>query len=381
MANAKTNKTRNEKPKKHWKADARTGRVPSRLRSYAADGGGLLFGCGRIKLHHHHRHSVRSLQTALPHARPWPSATVPIPSTPTNAVGSRSSFRKKTFRSFAPTRRLAEEKTAFDTAAAEGKTTFVFPLSKHRHQRPAIYNVNETIRVHGSVTNVVGMYSDIALTPSLADSAKPLFSVENITGPGIRFGSFNVSSGWPPKENFVSVHNAGDNTIILTHTGLGGKAHTNEPGKGKLFIENFCAKGWDFKGTKVWARQLNPESGGADVDYGAIKHSLGNIEATGTDLWILGLKTEGKKTALAIHDNSRAEIIGGFIFPYRNTVQDVPGFLVEKSAITASFVNDQNRYKPVFRIKNGDNSRDISNDGTVHIWGGNGLIVPLFVTP
>ncbi len=270
---------------------------------------------------------------------------------------------------------------AFDKAAAEGKTTVVFPLSKHRHQRPAIYTVNETIRVHGSVTNVVGMYSDIALTPGFADSGIPLFSVENITRPGIRFESFNVSSGWPPKENFVSVHNAGDNTIVLTHTGLGGKAYTNEPGKGKLFIENVCAKGWDFKGTEVWARQLNPESGGADVDYGANKHSIGNIEATGTDLWILGLKTEGEKTALAIHDKSRAEIIGGFIFPYRNTVQDVPGFLVEDSSLTASFVNDQNRYKPVFRIKNGENSKDISNDGTVHIWGGNGLIVPLFVTP
>lgn len=202
---------------------------------------------------------------------------------------------------------------AFDKAAAEGKTIVIFPLSERRHERPAMYTISETIRVHGSVTNVVGMYSDLTVTPALADSGKPLFSVEKLTGPGIRFESFNVSSGWPPKENFTSIHNAGDNMIVLANTGLGGTAFSNAPGKGRLFIENVCAKGWRFSGTKVWARQLNPESGGADVDYGANKHALGNIEVTGTDLWILGLKTEGEKTALAFHDKSRAEIMGGFI--------------------------------------------------------------------
>ncbi len=74
---------------------------------------------------------------------------------------------------------------------------------------------------------------------------------------------------------------------------------------GEVFIEDVCGNPFRFERQKVWARQLNPESS-----------KRTKITARDSQLWILGLKTEGDATAIDAA-GGRVEVCGAFI--YANT--------------------------------------------------------------
>ena len=95
--------------------------------------------------------------------------------------------------------------------------------------------------------------------------------------------------------------------------------------RGDLFLEDVCGNAWFFDQTRVWARQLNPESKGTKV-----------VNRGGT-FWVLGLKTEQGGTIVKTTNNGHTEINGGFIYS-QGAEKTSPMFFVEgdKSTLTAT---------------------------------------------
>ncbi|MFW6277260.1 MAG: hypothetical protein ACOC1J_01220, partial [Prolixibacteraceae bacterium] len=105
------------------------------------------------------------------------------------------------------------------------------------------------------------------------------------------------------------VEHASKRTLIMSdiHTQVGSQ-YINSVSGGKIFIENVCTtdenpkkKCFVFNGQKVWARQINPERSDPEVVN------------RGSDLWILGFKTEAKGVSFDLSEGARMEVFGGVV--------------------------------------------------------------------
>ena len=60
---------------------------------------------------------------------------------------------------------------------------------------------------------------------------------------------------------------------------------------------------------------------------------------TGSDMWILGYKTEMPTTVLTASEGARVQIVGAYINPVTPFPADLPAIRIENAQVTASFVN------------------------------------------
>lgn len=193
--------------------------------------------------------------------------------------------------------------------------------------QPGKYLLDKPVTVPETVNRINFLYCDLCNTESLKKQSGGLFK---ITG--------NSETPIVLEDLFAFEQLSGMNTLIdhaTTRTLVLSDLHTqaismyfNSVSGGKVFMENVgCTVGgipgtggagektekereelfsysrdfpcYHFVGQKVWARQLNPERS---------KH---NVINDGSDLWVLGFKSEEEGTAFETVNGGRTEVLGG----------------------------------------------------------------------
>jgi len=104
--------------------------------------------------------------------------------------------------------------------------------------------------------------------------------------------------------------------------------HKKPSTSGEWFIEDVPVIGLRLgPGEKCWARQYNPESPEANM-----------IEVNGGQLWILGLKTEGRTRHIVARNGAKVELLGGVSYQsWDKQPIDPPMFTVINSDASFTF--------------------------------------------
>ena len=216
---------------------------------------------------------------------------------------------------------------AIDQAAREGKTTIYFPRRTSTYEYPKF---TRPIRVHGSVNRIIGMSNIIDIadpTGILSKGDKAVFTFEDITSPAVVVERFFLLGGWKgPREAFMFENKSG-RALVIRNLGMSGKIKKPSKG-GECFIEDVPTSGlFVGPGETCWARQYNPESPEANM-----------IEVDGGQLWILGLKTEGRARHIVARNGAKVELLGGVSYQsWDKQPLDPPMFTVVNSDASFTF--------------------------------------------
>lgn len=215
---------------------------------------------------------------------------------------------------------------AIDQAAQEGKTTIYFPRRARTHDYPKF---SRPIRVHGSVNRIIGMSNiiDIGDPSGQFKGGTPIFTFEELTSPAVVVERFFLLGGWKgPREGYMFENKSGK-AMVLRNMGVSSRVKKPTPG-GECFIEDLPVNGlYVGPGEKCWARQYNPESPEANM-----------IEVDGGQLWILGLKTEGRARHIIARNGAKVELLGGVSYQsWDKQPIDPPMFTVIDSEASFTF--------------------------------------------
>jgi hypothetical protein len=218
---------------------------------------------------------------------------------------------------------------AVDKAAKEGKTTIYFPRRARTYEYPKL---TRPIRVHGSVNRIIGMSNivDISDPSGKLAAGQAVFTFEDLTGDAAVVERFFLLGGWKGPDGAYMFENKSGKAIVirnLGHSGITKKPSTS----GEWFIEDVAPGRTSTlltgAGEKCWARQFNPESPKADM-----------IDVNGGQLWILGLKTEGRATHIIAKNGAKVELLGGVSYQsWGNQPLDPPMFKVTNSDASFTF--------------------------------------------
>jgi hypothetical protein len=216
---------------------------------------------------------------------------------------------------------------AIDLAAREGRTTVYFPRRPRTYDYPKF---TRPIRVHGSVSRIIGMSNivDIADPAGVMQSGEQaVFTVEDLSGPALVVERFFLLGGWKGPRDAYMFDNRSGKPLVLKNMGMRCRIKKPTPG-GECFIEDLPVSGlFVGKGEKCWARQYNPESPEANM-----------IEVDGGQLWILGLKTEGRARHIVATNGARVELLGGVSYQsWGKQPIDPPMFAVTDSDASFTF--------------------------------------------
>jgi hypothetical protein len=253
-----------------------------------------------------------------------------------------------------------DDTIAIQKAIDSGKSTIYFPNGK--------YWISDTIHVRKNVKRITGVDSSLKVIQPLAGKDKPVFRFENTKANTVVFERF---WGEYDRGNFHWFEHASPKTLVLRNLYLGWGAVYRNTGSGNLFIEDVTGYGnLIFNKQKVWARQLNVEAAASP-----------QIKNNGSDLWILGLKTEDEGTVVETTGNGKTEILGGLIYPATRIIpKDRPMFINDQSQLSVvartSFYQG-GRYETVVQEKRGNKIKtlkytDIPKQGERNI-------IPLYV--
>jgi hypothetical protein len=216
---------------------------------------------------------------------------------------------------------------AIDQAASEDKTTIYFPRRTGTYEYPMF---GRPIRVHGSVNRIIGMSNiiDIADPSGIFQSGEQaIFTFDNLTSPAVVVERFFLLGGWKGPRKAYMFENKSGKALVLKNLGMSGWIKKPTPG-GECYIEDVPNPGLFIgPGEKCWARQYNPESPEADM-----------IEVDGGQLWILGLKTEGRSRHIIAKNGAKVELLGGVSYQsWANQPIDPPMFTVIDSEASFTF--------------------------------------------
>ena len=218
---------------------------------------------------------------------------------------------------------------AFDRAAKEGKATVYVPRLAGTHKYPKL---SGPLRVHGSVNRIVGMESivDVADPAGKFKAGEALFTFEGLTGDCLVVERFFLLGGWKCPPHVCMFENKSPKAIVIRNVNHAG-TH-KKPGKGgEWFIEDVSPSRTGTlqigPGETCWARQFNPESPKMDM-----------IEVDGGQLWILGLKTEGRARHVVARNGAKVELLGGVSYQsWGKQPLDPPMFTVIDSEASFTF--------------------------------------------
>jgi hypothetical protein len=218
---------------------------------------------------------------------------------------------------------------AVDKAAREGKTTIYFPRRARTYEYPKF---TRPIRVYGSVNRILGMSNivDISDPTSKLAAGQAVFTFEDLTSESVVVERFFLLGGWKGPANVSMFENKSGKAIIIRNVGHSGT--TKKPStSGEWFIEDVAPSRTSTlrigPGEKCWARQFNPESPEPDM-----------IEVNGGQLWILGLKTEGRARHIIARNGAKVELLGGVSYQsWDKQPIDPPMFTVINSDASFTF--------------------------------------------
>jgi len=215
---------------------------------------------------------------------------------------------------------------AVDLAAKEGKTTIYFPRRARTYEYPKL---TRPIRVHGSVNRILGMSDiiDIADPSGRMQAGEAAFTFEDLKSDAIVVERFFLLGGWKCPRSISMFENKSGKAVVIRNMGHGG-LHKKPSTSGEWFIEDVPVIGLRLgPGEKCWARQFNPESPEPDM-----------VEVNGGQLWILGLKTEGRAKHIIARNGAKLELLGGVSYQsWGKQPIDPPMFTVINSDASFTF--------------------------------------------
>jgi Pectate lyase superfamily protein len=181
---------------------------------------------------------------------------------------------------------------------------------------PGLYRSRQSLRVRGNVRRLFGLNASMVFNVP----GKPAFIVEDGKPTAV---AVEVESSYKTKQK-IWIEHASKRTLLFT----GGSYMNSVPG-GKVFIEDIVATPLIFDRQKVWIRQANTES------YDDNPH----IDNQGSNLWILGLKTEKDRTIISTTKGGKTEVMGGLLYKNRERFGPAPAFIVEDSDVSLTYRN------------------------------------------
>ncbi len=204
-----------------------------------------------------------------------------------------------------------DDTAALRAAFASGASHLRFPAGR--------FFVNGPVPIPPSVRVVDFRFADLEAGPNLKAAAEnAAFVIESGPEPLFLQRLFAMT-GFHGPHRLICHEGVRDLVLRDMHTQFSPFYRNIAPGS-RVFIEN-CActceghekeSGFEFRGQRVWARQLNPERGHTQV-----------LNEAG-DLWVLGFKTENPSTAFATTGGGRTEILGGIFNTNRNYHPESP---------------------------------------------------------
>lgn len=214
---------------------------------------------------------------------------------------------------------------AIDEGVAAGKTTICFVGNKQKITKP--------IRVHGSINRILGNHGllDVAdPNEAFKDDKAALFTFENLTSDVLIVEKFFLLGGWDAPNHVTMFANKSGKTIVVKNVNQRGQTKFPDPG-GRWFFEDFSpgrsATMRIGKDEKVWLRQFNPESPKAEM-----------MAVDGGQVWMLGLKTEGRASHLVAKNGAKVEILGGVSYQsWKNQPLDPPLATIVDSDVSLTF--------------------------------------------
>lgn len=199
-----------------------------------------------------------------------------------------------------------DDTAALQQAIDAGRRTVYLPRGT--------WTLKGTVFVRGAVARVVGCRARL----DHPAQEEPVFQVADGSAPAVAFE--HLSAGYTTTPTFA---NASARAVVVRHC----LNVCGSFGRGPVFLEDVCSnpqRGWEFRGTDLWARQFNVENQGT------------HVRIAGGRAWILGLKTERGGTLVHASDDAAVELLGGF--SYTTSAGGLaPMFLVEDARFAATF--------------------------------------------
>lgn len=227
----------------------------------------------------------------------------------------------------------AAVQAAFDKAAAQGATTVCFPWGRGPNPVPK-YDITGTIRVHGSVNRVIGMDNELTVgDPLMSSGDGSLFLLEDLTSPAIvfeRFLGIRTTGGGRPKRTFYAFNNRSRAAVAVRYMGLGGrmtKPAADPSQSNRWFFDDVVSSQLHLgPGDRAWLRQWNPEHWA--LDFSSID---------GAQVWILGLKSEGRVGHITARNGAKVEVLGGCVYQsWANQKRDPPLIDIEDAEVSVN---------------------------------------------
>ncbi|MFK8028965.1 MAG: glycosyl hydrolase family 28-related protein [Gammaproteobacteria bacterium] len=238
-----------------------------------------------------------------------------------------------------------DDTAAIQAALNSGEATVFVPASG---QFPNTYRMNGDVNVPSHVRRIIGTEGRI--------SGEGRFMVSD-TGEPIIIERFQAFAG--------GIQHTSQRTVILSSTRV---RYTSSAGAGDVFMNDTVGGPYRFTQQNVWARQLNTEQDGT------------NIINDGSDLWILGIKTEKRGTVIETINGGRTEVLGGMLYTTVPTTND-PAFVTTDSAASIAGVRETNfisaPYEVPFSETRGAVTSELQNTDVPNGVGGFGA--PLYV--
>jgi len=197
--------------------------------------------------------------------------------------------------------------------------------------QPGIYMIDDVIDLPASLKRLNFMKCDLGAGDNLRFMhGKGAFRVAEDADDPIIIEDLFAMEKW--RGGMALVDHASTRTLVLSdiHMHFCAAYRNSVPG-GKVFIENVCGMNqfrpeipvFDFKGQKVWARQINPERNDPE------------IRNDGGRVWIFGFKTEHHGTAFHTLNGGSTEVLGGTMNQsVKGDGESAPGILNENSNVS-----------------------------------------------
>jgi hypothetical protein len=216
---------------------------------------------------------------------------------------------------------------AIQAAIDSGAETIYLPAG--------VYRSSQTIRIHGNVRHLFGLNASMVFDVP----EQPAFVLEDGTHDAV---AVDIEGNYGSKHSYWLEH-ASRRTLFL-----GSGSYINTVTGGKVFVDDTVAVPLIFDRQKVWMRQINTES---------YEHNP-HIVNKGSDVWILGLKTEKDRTIIGTYDGGRTEVLGGLLYKNRERLGQVPAFISEDASVSLIYRNKWRAYQPQVRESHNGTIRD-----------------------